>query len=135
MGGGMGPEQGDEQFLGNQGVQPDSILQVLGEAVMAFQGEQGPDAAPGQGFRRGADLFGGLRELLSTRGQGFFPHPAQQPADIGLEQDDDDEDKALDDDIQEPFQGEELQPAGHQISQEQKNEPGQDLDGPGAFQG
>ena len=103
--------------------------------MRALQGDQGADVAPGQGLRRGTDFFGRHRGLDPAPGQGLFPHPAQHPPDIGLEQNDDNEDEALDDNVQEPFQGEEFQLAGHQVGQKQQKEPGQNLDGLGAPEG
>ena len=88
----------------------------------------------GQGVGGITDFFSGEGGVDAAGGQGLFAHATEKPADVGLEENDDNEHKALDDDIQEPFQGEKLQLAGHQIGDKQEEEPGQDLDGLGAAQ-
>ena len=90
--------------------------------------------ATGHGVGGLTDFLNGERGVDAARGQGLFAHATENPADVGLEENDDNEHKALDDDIQEPFQGKKLQLPGHQIGEKQEEEPGQDRDGLGAAQ-
>ena len=88
----------------------------------------------GHGVGGIAHFFNGKGGLEAAGGQGLFAHATEKPADVGLEENDDNEHKALDDDTQEPFQGEKLQLAGYHIGDEQEEEPGQDRGGLGAAQ-
>ena len=102
----MGPEQGHQQVLGDHGVQFDAPFLKIGKTDAALQDDQTTDVTAGQGFRGFTDLFRGDRLRHPGRGQGFSPHAAQHPADVGLKQDDDDEQEVADHAVQEPFQGE-----------------------------
>lgn len=61
MGGRMGPEEGDQQFPGNLGVEFDSAFEIVSKPGLAFQHDQAADVLVDQGFRRGADFFQKLR--------------------------------------------------------------------------
>ena len=73
MGGVVGPEQGDQQFLGDQGVQLDGPFQIIGQADMALHDDEGADAPAGQGFGGFADFFDSDRGWMPPGARAFLP--------------------------------------------------------------
>ena len=92
------------------------------------------DAMAGHGLHGFADFFDSQGFRGAGGGQGSPAHPAQDPADIGLEENNDNEQEAFHDAVQEPFQGEKFQTAGRQIDERREEQARQDLNGLGALE-